>query len=147
MGEGACYALSYDALADSLLVRLASPPPEAAVHQRALEGGLLVLHALADGTMVAWEIRQASLQGPLLGEMLARLREASGVLDALAAEAPEGFEEFLAWEAAQEAAYERLEGEVRRKPGGDDAYARIVVNLFAAMDQRCHRAQSTAPSP
>jgi hypothetical protein len=133
------YDLSYDAAADSLLVRLAPPPPEVEVSQHALEGGLVVVHALADGRPVAWEIRQASRAGPLLGQVLARLREISGVLDELAAEAPEGFVDFLAWEAAQDGAYERLDGRVRRKAGGDDAYAQLVVSLFAALDQRCHR--------
>jgi Uma2 family endonuclease len=134
------YELRYDAAADSLLVRLAEAPAGARVEERALEDGVLVVKALEDGRAIAWEIRQASRQGPLLSHILASLREASGALDALAAEAPADFEGFLAWEAAQDGAYERLEGEVRRKPGGDDSYARLVVSLFAALDQRCHRA-------
>lgn len=138
-GEEGCYELRYDALHDRLLVRLAPAPAGAAVRERALEGGRLVAHALENGRAVAWEVRQASRQGPLVGQILAGLREASGALDALAAEAPTDFEAFLAWEAAQDGAYERLGGVVRRKPGGDDAYAQLVVSLFAALDQRCHR--------
>ncbi|MEK0085332.1 Uma2 family endonuclease [Benzoatithermus flavus] len=141
MQDGArWYELRYDAATDSLLVRLATVPPETPVRQRTLEGGLLVVHAREDGQPVAWEVRQASRAGPLLSQILASLREISGALDALVAEAPRDFAAFLAWEAAQDGAFERLRGEVRRKAGGDDAHARLIVNLFAALDQRWQRA-------
>src|SRR4051794_18289090 len=111
MHEGATFELSYDAVADSLSVRLAAAPPDVAVRRRELEGGLLVVHGLPDGRPVAWEIRQASLHGPLVAEILSRLHELSGALDTLAETVPTGFEAFLAWEAAQEAPFERLDGE------------------------------------